>query len=57
MLSTTRSSDHLVGLEEECWGNRQAESLGGLEVDDQLELERLLHGQVGRLDAFEDLTI
>jgi len=24
--------------------NRQAESLGGLSVDDQLELRRLLHG-------------
>ena len=33
---------------------RQAERLGGLEVDDQLELGRLHHRQVGRLVALED---
>ena len=32
----------------------EAERLGGLEVDDQLELGRLLHRQVGRLLALED---
>src|SRR5262249_55283963 len=29
------SLDHLVRLEEECWRQRQAQCLGGLEVDDQ----------------------
>src|SRR5215831_9764064 len=28
------------------WGHGDAEGLGGLEVDHQLELHRLLHGQV-----------
>ena len=32
----------------------EAERLGGLEVDDQLELGRRLHRQVGRLLALED---
>ena len=32
----------------------EAERLGGLEVDDQLELGRLLHRQVGRLLALEN---
>src|SRR5438445_586450 len=39
-----RLLEHLVRLEEDGWGNRQAEGLGGLEVDDQLELRGLLHG-------------
>jgi hypothetical protein len=34
--------------------DRQAESLGGLEVDDQLKRARLLYGQVGKLGAVED---
>jgi hypothetical protein len=34
------SPDHLVGLEEEGWGDRQAERLGGLEVDHQLKPDR-----------------
>src|SRR5262249_52628836 len=42
----TSLSDHLVRLEEERRGNREAERFGGLEVDDQLELRGLLHGQV-----------
>jgi hypothetical protein len=29
--------------------------LGCLEVDDELKLCRLLHGQVGRLDSLQDL--
>src|SRR5207245_1440358 len=49
-------SDHLIRLEEDMWGNRQPERLGSLEVDDQLELHRLLHRQVGGLGAFEDLV-
>ena len=32
------SPNHLIGLEEECWGNRQPKSLSGLQVDDELEL-------------------
>ena len=29
-------------------GNGQPEGLGGLEVDDQFELGRLLHGEIAR---------
>ena len=32
------SPDHLGGLEEEQWGDRDPEGLGGLEVDDEIEL-------------------
>src|SRR5712692_661185 len=34
----------------------QPERLGRLEVDDQVNLRRLLHGDVGRLGALEDLV-
>src|SRR5439155_574518 len=36
--------------------NREPEGLGGLEVDDQLELRRLLDGEVAGLGALEDFV-
>src|SRR5258705_2250754 len=50
--------DHLVGTEEERGRNDNTERLGGLEADDELELRRLLHRQIGRfrtLQKFGDL--
>ena len=47
--------DHLVGPEEERRGDRHAERLRRLQIDDQLE-RSLLDGQVGRLDAVQDLV-
>ena len=38
------------------WRHAEAERLGGLEIDDQLELGRLLDGQIGRLGALQDLV-
>src|SRR5437867_10956497 len=48
--------NNLVCSQEQRLRNRQAERLGGLQVDDQLELRRLLDGQVGGLCAFQDLV-
>ena len=45
--------DHLIGQEQEPWGERQAEGLGGLQVNDQLILHGYFHGQLGGLGAFE----
>ena len=46
--------DHLVGALLEMQRHVEAQRLGGLEIDDQLELCRRLHWKVGRLLALED---
>src|SRR5262249_17530596 len=48
--------DHLVGAAEERDRNGKAERLGGLEVDEQLDLSGLLDWQVGRLLALKNPT-
>ena len=48
--------DELVSLEEEGWGNGQAEGLGGFKIDHQLERGGLLHGEVSGLGPLEDLV-
>ena len=46
--------DHLVGASEQGERHGDAERLRRLQVDNQLDLGRLLHRQVGRLFAFQD---
>ena len=46
--------DHLVGAAEQRERKREAERLGGIEVDDQLDFGGLLDRQVGRLLALEN---
>src|SRR5437764_11667310 len=45
--------DHFVGTAEQRQREREAERLGGLEIDEQLDLRGLLHRQVRRLLALE----
>jgi hypothetical protein len=46
--------DHFVGNGEHAWWNCEAERLGGLHVDDQLELGWQLHRKFGGLVALEN---
>src|SRR5713226_249385 len=55
-LTVWPSLDHLIRPLQERLGDRQAEGLGGLEVDDQLELGRLFDGKIAGLGSFEDLV-
>jgi hypothetical protein len=48
--------DDLVGAHEERLRQSEAELLGGLQIEDQLEPGRLLDRQVGRLGALENLS-
>src|SRR5882724_10699128 len=47
--------DYLTRLQQKRWGNPQAQCLGGLEVDDELELGWLLDREVSRSGPLQDL--
>ena len=49
------SFDNLVGAGKQHRWHCKSERFGGLQVNDQLELGRLLHWKIGRLGAFEYL--
>src|SRR5262245_16626859 len=51
---STPSFDHLVGSGDEGCRHVEAERLGGLQVEHELKLGRLLHRKVGGVGAFED---
>src|SRR5262249_61378044 len=48
--------DHLVRPEQHGLRNCQADLLGSFKINHQLELRRLLDGEVGGLGAFEDFV-
>jgi hypothetical protein len=50
------SFNHVIGSQRQGRRERQAEGLGGLEIDDQLELPRLPYRQIARVSALQDLV-
>src|SRR5262245_59864034 len=55
-LTCTTSPEDLVRSSQKRCGNREAERLGGLEIDREIELRRLLHREIGWVRAFQDLV-
>jgi hypothetical protein len=51
-----QSFDQPVGAYKDGWWHFEPERLGGLEIDDQLELGRLFNGEVGGARTFENLV-
>jgi len=49
--------DHLVGAGESRGRHGETKRLCSLQVEDQLELGRLLHWQIGGLRAVEDFAV
>ena len=47
--------NHVIRTTQQCRWHREAEQLGGLEVDYQIEVRRPLDWQVGRAGALENL--
>src|SRR5262245_17534190 len=55
-LRLAHSLDHLVGEQKERFRDREPKCFRCLEVDSQVELGRLLHGQVGGPSALQNLV-
>src|SRR5262249_56163926 len=53
-VEVRRLFDYFIGARKQQWREREAERLGGLEIDNQLVLRRLLNREIGRLGALED---
>src|SRR5260370_41257737 len=54
--SSLRSLDQLVGAEQEWLRDRQAKRLGCGQIDDEIELGRLLDWKLARLGAAQNLV-
>src|SRR5438876_5159980 len=52
-LRLAHSFDHLVGAQQDRGGNLQAERLCRLEIDEKLDLDRLLNRQLGWIFSLE----
>jgi hypothetical protein len=53
-MGSVKSIDDLIRPQQQRRRDGEAEGLGGLRIDDQLELARLLDGNVSGLGAPED---
>src|ERR1044071_3379114 len=48
--------NYSVGSSQNVWRDREVDLLGRLQIDHELELCRLLYGELGRFCAFEDFV-
>src|SRR5438477_7705077 len=55
-LCLAHSLDHLVGAQQQGFGDREAKRLGGGEVDDKIEFGWLLDRDAGRLGPAQNLV-
>src|SRR5215510_7918681 len=55
-VGRARLFDYLVGTPEQGRGNRQVQCFGGLQIDDEFELRRLLDGEIPGFGAPQDLV-
>src|SRR5215475_14561177 len=55
-MNSRRSLDHLIRGGQQRFRDGEAEGLGGLEVDDEFQLGRLLDRQIGWFLAFENAS-
>ena len=55
-IGNPKSLDHLIRPIQHRLRDRQADLLGRLEIDHQLELRRLLDRQIGRLGSLQDFV-
>src|SRR5262249_22578589 len=55
-MNSRRSFDQLIGAQQERFRDRQPEPLGGGQIDDEIELDRLFNRKLARLGAAQDLV-
>ena len=55
LVTLVFSFDHFIRSRQHIRRNRQADLLGGFEIDDESNF-RLLHGKIGGLGAFQNLV-
>jgi hypothetical protein len=55
-VSVQSSLNHLVRSRQHIGGNRQADLLGRFQIDNELELCRLLHREISGFGAFENFV-
>src|SRR5262245_24583974 len=54
VLGKTALLDHIIGAGKQCRRHLETKLLGGVEIDEQLDLRGLLNGQISQLFALEN---